>query len=284
MYQRVAVVGCGLMGASLVEAIKHRFPEITLYGVDPRGAALRVSTTGPCLKAVYESVTDLPKHCDLVVVCTPIDQVVPTIQMLADHMYDATVLTDIASTKSAIEAAVTQLNISQCFIPGHPMCGKETSGFESASATLYQGAPFFIVPKQGETYRQYRQFLVELGVVPVEISAAQHDQVVAAVSHLPYVVAAMLVTTVTDDATKISTACLQQTYGPGFQDTSRVAGSSPEWATSVCAQNKAALVPLLRLFIAKCTALVADIEAQSLPELERQFTHIQATHRALKRE
>lgn len=268
MVQSIAIVGCGLLGGSLALRIKQVMPSCKLYGVNRRLDHIRKDPRSSCFEAIVNHINQCPKEIDLVMVCTPIKTIISTIKQVADYVSPQTIITDIASTKEAITTHVKALNIQQTFIPGHPMAGKETTGFQHADGKILQDAPYFLVANHTDEYQRLKKFVRSLGCNVIEIAPEDHDKVVAHISHIPYLMAGVLtqtaISSVTQDLVKAS-------YGPGFKDSTRVASSSDQWGREVVEQNSKAILSGLSDVITYCQQLKEIIKDQNWDKIQQQL-------------
>ncbi len=239
-YRHIGIVGLGLMGGSLALKIRQHFPTLSLFGVDPDRHALQWAIAHGIVNDGAEALAAIPQTLDVVIICTPIETITPTVKALTQHLKNPVVLTDIGSVKGQIVENVPPLSEGHVFIPGHPMAGIEKNGIQYANPNILTQAPYVLVPQNAEAYEYFKAFLTVLQFRVVEMSAAIHDEVVAYASHVPYVMACLTVK-VSQVLSKEQQESLKQILGPGFRDTTRVAGSSPKWGSEIARFNKEAL-------------------------------------------
>ncbi len=239
----VGIVGVGLIGASLGLALRRGHIADRVVGMDVDGDALAVAREAGAIDAGATGL-DILKGTDLAVVAVPPDDVIPTAVRVADVMKPGSVLTDVASTKAAIVRALEErLPPRVRYIGGHPMAGSEGRGARNADAALLVGRPFLLTPTEhtDPTAVSVMTELAErLGMQPVLLSPADHDDLVAQISHLPYLLATAVVAAATDRAIGIS--------GPAFASLARIAGSPAELWTQICRGNRAAIKQALKQF------------------------------------
>ena len=193
------------------------------------------------------------RGADLVVLAAPISRVTNLIRDLAPT--DALV-TDVASAKGAIVNAAEAQRLR--FVGGHPMAGSQLSGVANASANLFEGARYFLTPTDRtapEDYREVSGFVRELGAVPTAVEPEKHDLLVAALSHLPHLMAAALLKVASD----ISPEALSFA-GPSFRDLTRVGASNPELWSDILAENAPALGQALGAFAGAMAQLGSEIQ------------------------
>lgn len=249
--QRLTVAGLGLIGGSVALAARRADPHVVIRAVDEDphtlAFALREGVADEAL-STREAVTAgwfAPGAADLVVLATPVPVTVRLLAELGRLGYNG-IVTDVASTKSAVVAAAgraTEDGAEYRFVGGHPMAGSERSGVEAASATLFNGAYYVLTPT-GATdmaaFKVVHEFATGLGARVISIDARDHDEAVAVVSHVPHVTAAALVELASSRATEVGADLLRLGAG-GFKDMTRIAAGSPELWTGICMDNAAAL-------------------------------------------
>jgi prephenate dehydrogenase len=269
-FERIAIVGVGLIGGSLGLALKRgRYPA-TIVGVsrpETLTAALKLGAID-----VGHDYTELPAalaECDLTILCTPVRRIVELLPLVGRCVRPDGVVTDVGSTKRRICAeAAAALPFGTCFIGGHPMAGAEKAGVAAADPFLFQNAIYIVVPPAQlaeTTYQRFLGLLRQLGAKALELDAQTHDQVVAAISHLPQMIATCLVRMVGElQATR---PCFLPLAAGGFRDLTRIASSRfvPVWQ-DICATNGDQLGAMLDRY----AAVLADVRAR-LPDLERDF-------------
>ncbi|HKX75409.1 MAG TPA: prephenate dehydrogenase/arogenate dehydrogenase family protein [Acidimicrobiia bacterium] len=230
---RAAILGTGLMGSSIGIALRGMGWEV--FGWDPATAALDGSRLVGALDRATGSEEEALAGADLVILAGPPSAVEKTLRRL----HTEAVVTDVAGVKSPMVEAGAHL---ARYVGGHPMAGRETSGPASASGSLFRGASWILTTdgRAEEPIEFLERLIVEMGAIPMRMAAAEHDAAVAAVSHLPQVVASALVNRVARQPAALDLAA------GGFRDLTRIALSDPTWWADVLVENRATLVPLLR--------------------------------------
>lgn len=246
--RHLTVVGLGLMGGSMALALREHADRIT--GVDlsesARSYALEQGIVDAATYELYAGVN----HADVVILATPVRVIVEMLQMrIGSYLRSNTLVMDIGSTKQDIVDAMAKLPIGVNAIGGHPMTGKENNGIEGSDRLLYQNRPFVLCQSRRTTpaARLRALALVEtLKALPIEMDAERHDQIVAGISHLPYLLSATLVATVANQA-KHDVAYWELAAG-GFRDTSRLAASDVTMMGDILTTNTKAVATLLAQF------------------------------------
>jgi prephenate dehydrogenase len=247
---KITIVGMGLIGSSLGLALKKAKVEAEIVGTDrDRAVAARARKAGACdstennpLKAVRGS--------KLVILATPIGAIQELMKLYGPELEEGTIVTDTGSTKAEVLRWAEQyLPNTIDFVGGHPMAGKELSGPDAAEADLFQGATYCVIPGKGadpEAVHSVTQMAETVGAKPYFIDAVEHDSYVAAVSHLPMVLSAVLVKL---NSGSSSWPEISKLASNGFRDVSRLASGNPEMSRDICLTNQAGLIHWIDLFI-----------------------------------
>lgn len=248
-----AVVGLGLIGGSL--ALGLRAAGATVVGVDVDEAALALARQRG---AIDTGSTDLGTvaAADLVIVATPLAQVADVGIAAARRMSRGAVLTDTGSVKAPVVAAIhAGLPPGIRFVGGHPMAGSERQGMAAADAALLDGRPFVLTPT-GRTdpgaVVAVREAVERIGMRPVVMDPVDHDEMVAQVSHLPYLVSVALLRSAAEEARAIG--------GPALEEMTRVAHSPEAMWQEVCRANREAILRALARFEAELARLRCGLE------------------------
>jgi len=246
--RHLAIVGLGLMGGSMALALRDYADRIT--GVDLSGSARRYALEHGMVDAAAHELQAGVNHADAVILAAPVRVIVEMLSMrLGAYLRSNTLVIDIGSTKQDIVDAMAKLPIGVNAIGGHPMTGKENNGIEGSDRRLYQNRPFVLCASRRTTpaARLRARALVEtLGALPIEMEAERHDQIVAGISHLPYLLSATLVATIASQA-KHDAAYWELAAG-GFRDTSRLAASDVTMMGDILSTNTQAVATLLAQF------------------------------------
>jgi prephenate dehydrogenase len=265
--RRTAIVGLGLMGGSLALALRP-FDEC-LLGVDMH-AETRAYALEQC---IVDEVTDdlrmAVSDADLVILCAPVRSVLDILRnRIGSYLRSNTLLIDIGSTKKDICDAMGRLPIGIHAIGGHPMTGKERSGITASDGDLYADRPFVLCDTRRTTPATRLRalaFVQALRAVPIEMDAERHDRVVAAISHLPYLLSVTLVGTVAGEAE--NDPAVWQLAAGGFRDTSRLAGSDITMMSDILSTNTQAVATLMALFRVQLAILETKLISQDHQKL-----------------
>lgn len=278
---KVTIVGLGLMGGSLALSMRlaqrmahHPYPtHITVVDSNPatREAAARLADV------VTDDFAEGVADAELVILATPVRTVVSLLEKLVEVRPSGCMVLDLGSTKRDICAVMDALPETFEAMGGHPMCGKETAGFSSATPDLYRGKTFVLCRNARTTMRIERLVLNLLGIVganPLFLPPNMHDEMVAAISHLPYVVAGSLMRTVAamDDER------LWAVSASGFRDTARVSGTDPKMMLDILMTNKTAVLQQLQRYQAEITAVTQLLEADDEEKLVAWLAETQSEY------
>jgi prephenate dehydrogenase len=251
-FERVAIVGLGLIGGSVALAARHRWPALRVIGIDRPGVLARVAARD----AAIETSPDLDsvRGADLIVLAAPVLEILRTLGRLSGIASAGAVVTDVGSTKRAILEAGGRLAPAVTFVGGHPLAGAARSGFESASLDLFEGRVWLLTPTPGcdsSPVERLCGFVSGLGAHPRVIDGTAHDRLMAALSHLPQLAASALMGV----AGELAGSDGLELAGAGLFDTTRLAASPPEVWSDICATNADHLGPALDEYIAALVSL-----------------------------
>ena len=277
MYQKIVIFGVGLIGGSFALALKKADAVACVVGIGRSRASLERALELGIIDVIGDDLPAALAGADLVMIAAPVAQTEAILAAIAPHLQPGTVVTDAGSTKADVVAGAhraLQCKIAQ-FVPGHPIAGRESNGPDAAIVDLYQGKKTVLtqLPENAETDVERVAAAWRLcGAIIHRLSAEQHDQVFASVSHLPHLLAFALVDQVADAP---NSALLFQYAASGFRDFTRIAGSSPEMWRDISLANRPALLEQLDVYQAQLTRLRASLADSDGPALESIFTNAQ---------
>ena len=258
---RAAVIGLGLIGGSVLRALAGAGHGVLGYDADPATRAM-ARTAAARARAGYRwqvtgTVRDAVADADLVAVAVPLPAVGTVLDELAGAGYSGLV-TDVTSVKGPVGALVRRSGLLAGYVGGHPMAGRETSGFAAADGDLFRDCAWVLCLEPGETdlsdWLTLAQVVTGLGARVVPATAAEHDLAVAAVSHVPHLLACALTEAAAADP-------LALTLGAGsFRDGTRVAASPPALTAAMCGGNAAAVGAALDAVLDRLAAARAALD------------------------
>ena len=250
-WQKITLVGVGLLGGSLGQAIRQRKLADRVVGY-----VRREGSVAECerLEAVDKAEPDLQRavqDADLLILCTPIAQMRQLSEQMLPALKPGALVTDVGSVKGSVVRELEPLfaRAGAHFIGSHPMAGAERMGVSAASSDLFVKAICALTPTPDsppDLFRRLEDFWSALGAVPLRLTPEQHDDLVSRSSHLPHIVAAELANYVLSPVHPKEQSLL---CANGFRDTTRIASGSPEMWRDICLANRKNLARVLGVFI-----------------------------------
>jgi prephenate dehydrogenase len=277
VFNKVVIVGVGLIGGSFARALRHAGVVGTLVGVGRSLDAMARALELGIIDQVAPSMQDAMAGADLVLIAAPVAQTATILASLLPYLEAGTVVTDAGSTKSDVVAAaraVLKERVGQ-FVPGHPIAGRETNGPDAAIVDLYHGKKTVLTPLAENTPENIDRVAAAwsaCGAIIHKLSPQEHDTVFASVSHLPHLLAYALVD---DIARKPHAGLLFQYAASGFRDFTRIAGSSPEMWRDISLANQSALLGELDAYLAQLTAMRAMLANGDGAAIEAVYANAQ---------
>jgi prephenate dehydrogenase len=253
LLQRVTILGTGLIGGSFAKALRKYTPDIHIAGWDRREVALDAGKSGALDEVIFGLLDAALRGSDLIYIALPIGATLDLLPEIARYAPAHALITDACSTKLRVATAATELFPEQggpLFLGGHPMAGREISGFAHADADLFRNASYALVgPVAGDRDPRVSAFvkiLEKIGARPLWIGAQQHDYAVGLASHLPQLAAVALGSFLYD---RLDENGLPITLaGPGLRDSLRLAGSPYATWRDIILTNREVLSAALDLF------------------------------------
>jgi prephenate dehydrogenase len=252
---KIAVLGVGLIGGSVGLAARAEGAEVIGFGRSPERLE-RARELG-AIDAAAGSMEEALHGAEACFACAPVGALPGQVRDALGAAGPDCVVSDVGSTKRALVEAVAD----ERFVGGHPVAGAETSGVEHARADLFQGAVWYLTPHErssGLLYERLHRLVVSFGARPVAIDAATHDRLLAAVSHLPHVLANVLVA---QAARALGEGEPLPRVGPSFRDATRVAGASSEVWTDIYLSNRDAIATAIDQTVERLEQVAADLRS-----------------------
>ena len=254
-FKSISIIGLGLIGGSIALAVRERWPAIRIAGVD-RKAVLAHALGGGAIDRAVDSAADAV-DAELIILAAPVRQNLKLLAEIAQRLPAATVVTDVGSTKRGIVDAAAALACAS-FVGGHPIGGAEQGGFGFARPDLFRHRPWIFTPgpsTAAPSLDRLFDFADGVGSHPSTMDAAEHDRVMAFLSHLPQLAASALMDVIGRSAGENAL----RLAGRGLVDTTRLASSPAETWRDVCATNADAVADALDQLIALLSELRADL-------------------------
>ena len=282
MFEKVAIIGVGLIGGSFALGLKKAGLARQVVGLERSPAALARARELGLIDTAAQNMEAAIRGADLVLLAAPVAQTAAILSALAPFLAPGAIVTDAGSTKCDVVAAARIAlgeKIGQ-FVPGHPIAGRETNGPDAADAHLYAGKKAVLTPlpeNSLDDVAKVARAWEACGAAVHQLSPQEHDGVFAAVSHLPHLLAFALVDEV---ARQPHAATLFQYAASGFRDFTRIAASSPEMWRDISLANRDALLGELDAYLAQLTTLRGHLAAGDGAALEAVYGNARRARRA----
>ena len=282
-YERIAIIGLGLLGGSIGLAVAERLPGATTTGYDADPATrVRVGELG-LVGQVCDSAAQAVRDAELVILCVPVGAMGAAAAEIAPALADGAVISDVGSSKQSVARALEEALPGRLVIPAHPVAGTERSGPDAGFASLFDNRWCIITPPAGADPAQVSRlstFWEALGAKVELMDAGHHDLVLAVTSHLPHLIAYTIVGTASDLEEVTRGEVIKYSAG-GFRDFTRIAASDPTMWRDVFLSNKDAVLEMLQRFSEDLSALQRAIRVGDGDELFEQFTRTRAIRRSI---
>lgn len=263
----IGIIGLGLMGGSLAMGLKGKCARI--IGFDSHLPTLELALS----KNIIDQADAFPSptgrgarvegEINLLLLATPVPTILNLLQQLPSFIQNPCIVMDIGSTKRDILQAMSALPENFDPVGGHPICGKEKLGLENADADLYHNAPFVITPLERTTQKAKsaaEQIISAIGADCIEMTAEEHDRILAATSHLPYLLSSALAHSTPQE--------LASFIGPGFRSTSRLAGTPSHMMMGILKSNRDNVLGAIKDFRRSLDQIESALAGESYPQLE----------------
>ena len=250
MFEQLGLIGCGLMGGSFALALKRAGLVKRVVGYSKSPSTTQKARQMGVIDVEAPSALLAVSGADIVLIAVPVAATEATLKSIRHLVTSQMLVMDVGSTKTDVVEAARRALRDQVgsFVPAHPITGKELAGVEHADADLYKGKQLILTPMERTLTVQLRkahEVWAALGCRVVQMSPESHDAALAAVSHLPHLLAFALMNGIADQATSKQLLSLA---GPGFRDFTRIAASDPKVWRDILLANKTELLAQSRLF------------------------------------
>ncbi len=284
MFEQLGLIGCGLMGGSFALALKRAGLVKRVVGYSKSPSTTERARMMGVIDVEAPSALLAVSGADIVLLAVPVSATEATFKAIRHLITPNTLLMDVGSTKRDVVDAARRVLRDHvgCFVPAHPITGKEVSGVENADADLYRGKQVILTPIE-RTFTVQLQKAVDvwtaLGCNVVKMSPQSHDAAYAAVSHLPHLIAFALINGIVGQARGKEYLSLA---GPGFRDFSRIAASDPKMWRDVLIANREELLDQSKIFqqtLQSLEKLIASGDGDALENLIEQASETRANWR-----
>ena len=281
----IAFIGLGLIGGSLAKGIKRARPDIRIMAYMRTRSKLEQAKKDGIVDVILDGIDEQLKECDLIFLCTPVEYNAQYLSKIRSYLKPGALITDVGSTKTDIHEEILRQGLTDCFVGGHPMAGSEKTGYENATDHLLENAYYIVTPPEGldqsgsETgnippkYAENANRIIAVaqtvGAIPLVLDYREHDKVVAAISHLPHLVASSLVNLVKDADSPAGT--MKRVAAGGFKDITRIASSSPEMWEQICMTNVEPIADMLERYIGSLQDILSEIKGHQGDAIYKLF-------------
>lgn len=263
----VGFIGFGLIGGSIARALKTTKKTYKIiaynYYVTKMNPSLERAKKEGILDRITSSLSDGFDTCDIIFLCAPVLDNIHYLSKLKNLIKPSCILTDVGSVKGNIDTAISHLGLGRQFIGGHPMAGSEKTGYEHSSPSLLENA-YYVLTKTDNTpvsmLHTMTTLVYGIGAIPIPIPADYHDDIVAAISHVPHIIASALVNMVCNNDDKDQR--MKQLAAGGFRDITRIASSSPIMWQNICLTNTKSILLFLEKFNKELSLISEALSSQ----------------------
>ena len=284
IYQRVALIGLGLIAGSMALAVRRDGLAGEIVGTARSAETRKIAAEIGLCDQIVDTVEEAVKDADLVVLAIPIGAMGEVAKQIEPHLKPGATVTDVGSVKQAVIAAIApHIPKGVHFIPGHPMAGTEHSGPRSGFAELFENRWCLLVPPVGadaDAVAKLQSLWLAMGANVEQMDAEHHDLVCAVTSHAPHLIAYTMVG-VADDLSRVTDSEVVKFSAAGFRDFTRIAASDPTMWRDVFLNNKAATLEILGRFTEELFALQRAIRTGDGDLLHDYFTHTREIRRGI---
>ena len=277
MINKITIIGVGLIGGSLARALKDKNLAKTVFGYGRDRSRLDDAKKSNIIDDYSTQIEEAVNHADIIVIATPVGTFRNIFNEVKPLIANDVIISDVGSTKTNIVDIAKEIlgDKSQCFVPAHPIAGKEKSGFEASDGNLYIGKKVIITPiedNSSESIQVIESMWKNVGAEVDFMSPQSHDDLLGMTSHLPHMLAFSLVNYLVDQNPSASIYA-----GGGFKDFSRIASGDAVMWRDICLQNKDKIITHLRGYQSTVEELIDAIDQEERDKLELLFATAKKT-------
>ena len=277
MIKKITIIGVGLIGGSLAKAIKNNNLAEVVFGFGRNLSRLEVAQKSNIIDQYSIDISEALDGASIVVIATPVGTFESILRELKPYITEGMIITDVGSTKTGIAKSAREIlvEMASCFVPAHPIAGKEKSGFESSDAELFLNKKVIITPLEintDKTINSLKKMWEDVGADVDFMSAESHDELLGMTSHLPHMLAFSLVNYL---ITQNPSASIYA--AGGFKDFSRIASGDAVMWRDICLNNRDQIIAHIKSYQETLSALVDAIDNQDKDKLESFFRDAKTT-------
>mgnify|MGYP003978011035 FL=1 len=272
MLNKITIIGVGLIGGSLAKAIKENQLANKVCGYGRDQSRLEKAKNTNIIDELSTNIDEAVKGADIVVIATPVGTFKQILEAIEPLITEQVIISDVGSTKTNIVKIVNEVlgEKSKCFVPAHPIAGKEKSGFEVSVPDLFKDKKIIITPLENnapESIKVIHDMWIGTGAEVDYLSPESHDELLGMTSHLPHMLAFSLVNYLVSQSPNASIYA-----GGGFKDFSRIASGDAVMWRDICIQNKEQIIDHLKGYQSTLSELIDAIDDDDSKRLEMLFT------------
>ena len=277
MIKKITIIGVGLIGGSLAKAIKKNNLAEVVFGFGRNLSRLESAQKSNIIDQYSIDISEALDSASIVVIATPVGTFESILRELKPYITEGMIITDVGSTKMGIAKAAREIlvEMASCFVPAHPIAGKEKSGFESSDEELFINKKVIITPLEintDKTINSLKKLWEDVGADVDFMSAESHDELLGMTSHLPHMLAFSLVNYL---ITQNPSASIYA--AGGFKDFSRIASGDAVMWRDICLNNRNQIIAHIKSYQETLSALVDAIDNQDKDKLESFFRDAKTT-------
>ena len=277
MIKKITIIGVGLIGGSLAKAIKNNNLAEVVFGFGRNLSRLELAQKSNIIDQYSIDISEALDGASIVVIATPVGTFESILRELKPYITEGMIITDVGSTKTGIAKSAREIlvEMASCFVPAHPIAGKEKSGFESSDAELFLNKKVIITPLEintDKTINSLKKMWEDVGADVDFMSAESHDELLGMTSHLPHMLAFSLVNYL---ITQNPSASIYA--AGGFKDFSRIASGDAVMWRDICLNNRDQIIAHIKSYQETLSALVDAIDNQDKDKLESFFRDAKTT-------
>lgn len=257
----IGFIGLGLIGGSIAKGIKRVYDNHRIIVYNRSENARNEAISDGIADTATDKVDSVFSDCDYIFLCTPVEHNITYLDILKGIIKESCIITDVGSVKGNIHRAVESKGLTRQFIGGHPMAGSEKTGYANSSSYLLENAYYVLTPScevSKERSMELYELVKSIGAIPIILDYNTHDYAVAAISHIPHIIASSLVNLVKDNDSEDET--MKILAAGGFKDITRIASSSPDMWQQICITNSENICELIDKYVASLLDIKKAVE------------------------
>ena len=282
-FDKVAIIGLGLLGGSIGLAVRQHLPSVTTTGYDSDPAVRARAAERGLAGTICETSAEAVSGADLVILCVPVGAMEEVGREIADALAPGALVSDVGSSKQTVSDALAEALPGHCVIPAHPVAGTEDSGPDAGFASLFHHRWCIVTPPEGADPAKVAalvEFWESLGAMVDTMDVAHHDLVLAVTSHIPHLIAYTIVGTASELENVTRSEVIKYSAG-GFRDFTRIAASDPTMWRDVFLHNRDAVLEMLDRFLTDLALMREAIRSRDGETMFEVFSRTRSIRRSI---